>query len=171
MTLYPTNVQELFALGMKRSLRDIREPTGPFTLELGPGNSPMGCAYELSLPMHDIGEEAFPLSAASVDAVYAFHVFEHLTPDGVVHCLRECARVMKGMTPLSICVPYYRSNLAFRDLDHKSFYTERTWDQLLKNDYYDNMFELRDLFDIGFNAIIGVEEANLALLTQLIRLP
>lgn len=70
---------------------------------------------------------------------------------------------------MTIVVPHRLGAIAFQDLDHKSFWTEESWKTLFTNPHYDKNRELPWKFDIKFNAIIGIVERNLALMTQLVR--
>jgi len=48
---------------------------------------------------------SLPFSDASVDAIYAGELWEHLRPDDGKRLMRECYRVLKKQGVLRICVP------------------------------------------------------------------
>lgn len=102
-------------------------------------------------------------------AVYAFHFFEHLTGAQVIDLVKDLQRAMAVGATLNVVVPFYNSNIAHQDLDHKTFFTEETWRTLFRNPFYDKNREDPWKFIIGTNVIIGVAERNLAVMSQLIR--
>ena len=163
------SIDRLYMYGMKRNLPISPTPTSGASLELGPGNSPMGCRYELDLPKWNAETDDIPHTDGSIDYIYAWHFFEHLSYEGVIRTLRECQRVLSTGGTLTLMVPWYRSQMAFQDLDHKTWFTERTWEMLFNNEWYDKDKQ-GWLFDVGFNFIMGEHERNLALFTQLVRL-
>jgi predicted SAM-dependent methyltransferase len=110
-----------------------------------------------------------PHADSSVGGIYAFHFLEHLTGAQAIALLMEAQRVLAVGAPMTIVVPHRLGAIAFQDLDHKSFWTEESWKTLFTNPHYDKNRELPWKFDIKFNAIIGIVERNLALMTQLVR--
>ncbi len=70
---------------------------------------------------------------------------------------------------MNIVVPHRLSQMAYHDLDHKSFWCEETLKNLFTTTYYLKNREQRWRFRIGTNVIIGIVERNLALMTQLIK--
>lgn len=161
------NELDIFRHGMKREPGAQIPITGDLILELGPGNTPWEYATEtLEWPEWKADHNPLPYENDTVDHIGAFHILEHV--EKVVPLLRECQRVLVTGGTMNIVVPYYSSNLQARDLDHKHSFTELTWKTL-----FDNMYYLKDKegweFYVGFNMIMGVEERNLCLCTQLIR--
>jgi hypothetical protein len=90
----------------------------------------------------------------------------------VLHCLSECQRVMKSGAPLTIVVPYYSSQLYAQDQDHRTPYTERTWERIFNNGYYDRVTPaIQWKFWVHSCVVMATEERNTALVTQLVRVP
>jgi SAM-dependent methyltransferase len=169
------SVQELFQLGMKRKLETIFEPSSvsppkqPLVLNLGSGNSPMPQTVSLDYPAWNAECDPLPYDEGEVDAIYAFHFFEHLSGKHVIELLRECQRVLRRGGLLTVVIPHRLGQMAYQDLDHKSYWTEETWRVLFSNPYYNKNREEPWKFLVSFNAIVGVNERNLALCSQLIK--
>lgn len=158
---------DIFRHGMKREPGFQLPVKGDLILELGPGNTPWAPATEyLEWPDWNADCNPLPYDSGAVDHIGAFHFFEHV--QGVVSLFRECERVLKIGGTINLTVPYYSSNLQARDLDHKHSFTELTWKTLFANNYYD-----KDKLDwrmkVQFNMIMGVEERNICLCTQLVK--
>lgn len=159
-------IQQLFRIGMDRDIPDLINPVGDTILNLGAGNKKIDNTIPLDFPEWDGEKDNIPYDDESVDHIFAFHILEHLS--NPVKCLIECQRVLKVGGTLLVVVPYYVSQMACHDLDHKKFFCEETWKILFKNPYYDkNKVDWK--FEIGLNIIIGIVERNLALMTQLIK--
>lgn len=161
-------IQELFLLGMKREVQQLIEPQGTI-LEFGPGASPVPGAMGLEYPKWNGEMDAIPWPDESVDGIYAFHFFEHLPGTSVIRLLREVERVLRPGGILTAVVPYYRSQFAFQDFDHKSIWTEENWKILFGTPYYSKNRETPWRLRVHFNLIIGIVERNLALMSQLIK--
>lgn len=160
--------QRFFQLAMKREVPDILVPEGGRAIELGPGGNPVPGATGLDLPEWDGDREPLPFPDGSVAVIHAYHFLEHL--EDPIRLLREAQRVLRTGGVMNICVPYYSSNMQSQDLTHRHSFTETTWQNLFRNDYYSHRREGWKLRD-RFNLIAGVVERNLALLTQLVRIP
>lgn len=165
------SIQRFFQIGMKRYIPQLHEDGG-VQIELGPGNSPVdlfceGKVEEFGLPGWDAETGVIPLADQSVDVIHAYHFFEHL--DNFIPIMKECQRVLAYGGHMNIVVPFYKSELAFEDPDHKRYFTEGTWNNLINNQGYD-----RDGFkwelQIHFNMIMGIVERNLAIFTQMVKL-
>jgi predicted SAM-dependent methyltransferase len=104
-----------------------------------------------------------------VDLIWALHFFEHLHGDNVVLMLRECERVLRIGGLLNICVPHRLGAMAYQDLNHKSFFTEDTWRNTMENEYYGDKSQEPWRLRVWFNVIMGINERNLALLTQMVK--
>jgi len=160
---------EIFTLGMDRAIPEALydyDPESHKVLNLGPGNKQIYGARPLEFPEWDAESDAIPCEDESVSQIHAYHFLEHLSDPRFV--LSECQRVLRPGGHISIVVPYYTSNMAFQDLDHKSFFTEDTWKTLFNNPYYDKNCNGVDwMFEVHLNVIMGIAERNLALVTQL----
>ncbi len=161
------NFNEFFKQAMDRDvaplLPDNRHGAG---LNLGAGNKKISYSAPLDFPDWDADSDPIPYEDNSVGIIYAYHFLEHCKDP--VKVLQECQRVLKVGGTMNICVPYYTSQMAAHDLDHKHQFCEETWKTLFSTPYYDkNKIEWK--FSIGFNLICGVVERNLCLLTQLIK--
>lgn len=165
------NFQDFFANGMKRKIvmpqsymmvpREERK-----IVNLGAGNHPLPePAHNLDLP--DWQAPQLPYKDESVDEIHAYHFFEHLTGELIRFTLYECQRVLKVGGLLFIVVPYWHSDLAHQDLDHKRTFTEDTWRVLMYNEDYDTSLamELNWDLDIVFNLIAGLQGRNLGIFT------
>ena len=79
-------------------------------------------------------------------------------------------RVLREDGILQFGVPYYKSELAYQDLTHKSFWTESSFKMLMNNPYYDPETTGFDWqLKIQSQCIIGVVGRNLMLIGQLIK--
>lgn len=159
------DVHQLFEWAMDRQLPYLIETREDgVELNLGAGNKPIPNAVDLDLPEWDANKDQIPFGSGTVDVIHAYHFLEHV--DNPIAMLRECERVLVTGGVLNICVPYYRSNMAYHDLTHKHYFTEATWANILHQPYYDRG---KWSLEINLNVIIGIVERNLALLTQLVK--
>jgi len=71
--------------------------------------------------IHDLNVFPYPFEEATVDGAYLDNVLEHL--DSPLHVMEEIYRIMKPGGFVKVIVPYFRSNWAFIDPTHKTFYT------------------------------------------------
>lgn len=165
-----STIQSLFALGMKRALPDLFPVVGPKTLELGPGNSPVSLhSHKLDWPDWDGEVESLPFAAGTFSNIVAFHFFEHFPGKRVIALLRECERVLAQGGVLTTVVPHRLGAMSIEDLDHKSIWGEDTWRVLFHNDRYTKNRETPWAFRVHFNLITGVNERNLAIISQLVK--
>jgi SAM-dependent methyltransferase len=162
------NIQELFALGMKRELGELVTPQG-LVVNLGAGNSVGPWTAALDLPEWNAETDPIPYADDTVDGIYAFHFLEHLRSEHVVRMLREIQRVLKVGGTLTVVVPHRLGAMAFQDIDHKSFWTEETWRTLFRNPHYDKNREEPWRLEVKFNMIAGIVERNLCLMTQMVK--
>jgi SAM-dependent methyltransferase len=164
------NIEDFFYVGMDRELNKLINPSEcKKKLNLGGGNKEIDGFINLQLPEWNADIDELPFDDCSVSHIYAFHFLEHL--NNPVNLLMECNRVLMNGGVMNILVPYYSSQMAHQDLDHKKFFSENTWRMLFNNKYYNTAHGI--IFEWGlevvFNIIIGIEERNLVLLTQLIK--
>ena len=108
----------------------------------------------------------FPFENGEVGGVIATHVLEHLKDPRPL--LREVSRILAPGCPFSILVPHGESLMFKQDLDHRTPFVIETWKTLLSNPYYTKGKDGFS-FRLGANFLFGVKEANLALVTQLIK--
>ena len=168
----PVSIREMLQLTADRPCPEWIEPAAndgmhtPVILNLGPGSKHINGAIELEYPSWDADQDPIPYHDGHIDAIYMIHFLEHVKePIGM---LRECQRVLRPGGLLNVGLPFYSAQIAAQDLDHKSQWCETTWKTLFENDYYNKNHEGWE-FEIGANVIIGLQERNLLLITQLIR--
>jgi len=113
-------------------------------LNLGCGNKPMENAINIDKnpkTKPDIIlnlERKLPFKNNSVEAVHANHILAHLRD--VYKVMDEVYRVCKNGAKIYIEVPYYKSPLAFTNLEHKHFFTEKTFEYCFNTAKEDNEF-------------------------------
>ena len=122
---------EMFLVGMDRALPEPLDFPAGITLNLGAGNKKIGDSLPLDLPMWDGDRDPIPFSAGSVAGIHCYHFLEHL--DKPIRMLEECHRVLMVGGVLNVVVPWYRSRMAFHDVNHKTFWTEDTWKNIFWN--------------------------------------
>ena len=164
-------LQQFFNIGLKRYVPELLENHG-FQIELGPGNSPVdpyvdGAVRTFELPDWNAEIDPIPLRDNSVDTIHAYHFFEHL--DNFIDVMKECQRVLIYGGHMNIVVPFYKSEIAYEDPDHKRVFTEGTWQNLIDNKGY-NRDGFKWELQIHFNMIMGIAERNLAIFTQMVKL-
>jgi SAM-dependent methyltransferase len=162
------DIKTLFEIGMDRELGECNDAPGGTIINVGAGNKDIKNAIPFDYPEWDADREPLPLPDDSVACIHAYHFLEHVQNPAAI--LQEFQRVLHVGGVVNIVVPYYTSQMAAHDLDHKHVFCEETWRVLFGNPYYDkNRVEWR--FKIGVNVIMGIVERNLALITQLVRVP
>ena len=171
-------IQEMFKIGMKRDIPSL-VPDGKIVLNIGAGKSPMVGAINIDLPEYDAETMPLPFGDLSINTIYMSHFLEHLSSDAVISTLLECQRVLSYGGTINITVPHRMGQLMYVDIDHKTFFCEKTWDNIIENDGYSKRFKKDGQYSflkmedwklqVGLNIIIGINERNLALLTQLIK--
>lgn len=113
--------------------------------------------------------EPLPFADGSVGQVHAYQFMEHLSADDAIAVLRECERVLAPTGVMHIVTPYANSQHQFQALDHKSFWTEETWDWMFGNDYYDDHEGEGWKLSVHCCFIMGIVYRNLDLFTQLVK--
>lgn len=164
----PLTVRGMMELVTFRSIPEwLPDKPGGYVLNLGPGNKHLANeTMALELPAWNAEHDDIPCGTGTVDTIYAIHFLEHLRDP--IRVLRECQRVLKPGGHLNVGLPYYRAQVAFLDIDHKSFWCEETWKNIFDNPYYDKNHHGWK-FEVGCNLIFGIVERNVMLMTQLIR--
>lgn len=174
-------IDKVIELGLKRELPALYPAPfkrGGIVLNIGAGASHIEDTIALDkseryLRPGDVlwdadKKEPIPFVDGSVDAIHMHHFLEHASDP--LWVLAECQRVLRVSGIVQITVPYYRSQLAFQDLTHKTFWTEETYRNTFSNPYYDTTKGYVPWrFEVGFNLIAGIVERNLCLFTQLVR--
>lgn len=167
------NILDTFRIGNRREVPEFKEPPPGLHVNLGAGRKPIPLeftggkeAIPIDAPRWMAGE-TIPLHDFSVAQVYAFHFFEHLSKAEILSVLRELERVLVPGGLVNILVPHWRCELAFQDLDHKSFWSERTFHMLLVDDTYDGTMPRNWSLRINSALIMGVVERNTVCLFQL----
>lgn len=157
---------DLFNLGMLRNFPDILPDKNGIVLNLGPGNKHIDGAIELEWPQWNAEKDKIPFDDNTVDMIHCYHFLEHIK--NVHFVLNEINRVLKPGCHINIVVPYYNTLLQIRDLDHKTAFTEQTWNVLYDDSYY--VKNKLNKMHIHFNMIMGEKQEYLALITQLVKL-
>lgn len=96
----------------------------------------------------DVEKERLPYDDSSVAEIYSSHVFEHI--QDIQFVMNELHRVLAPDGLLTIRVPYWTSEGAFRDPTHVRFFTEKSFDYWEPNNecaYYASSapFEILDV--------------------------
>jgi SAM-dependent methyltransferase len=171
------SINDFFRISMDRYIPQLKTEyifTGTYKkLNLGGGNKDIIGFDNLQLPDWDAEHDRIPFENESVSVIYAFHFFEHIK--NIKFLLQECQRVLIHDGIFNIMVPYFRSGLAYQDIDHVNFFTEDTWRVLFDNKYYNTdkynkdgtTFEWK--FNINVNFIMGLNQKDISLFTQLIK--
>ena len=156
------NIQKLFKTGMKRNIPDLLEDHG-YQIELGGGyHRHPGCNEYFDLPEWDTNNNIIA-PQEFVDVIHMYHFLEHINDP--IELLFECQEILKSGGHINIVVPYYKSSLAIEDLDHKHQFCEDTWRNIFENSGYNRGYEWE--LKVHFNIIMGIQERNLCLITQL----
>lgn len=159
-------LQKLFHIGMKRMIGEVLPNYGR-QIDLGGGYNPVPGAVAVDIQDgQDFNmDPTLRYDSDSIDVIHAYHLLEHL--DTPVHLLQECQRVLKVGGHMSIVVPYYNSQLQASCWEHKSFFSEESWEQTFCKNC--NKFGYKWYFHVHLNVIMGVVEKNMCLVTQLVK--
>lgn len=84
--------------------------------------------------VHDLNKFPYPFKDNIFDEIYGYHIFEHL--DNMMKVMEELYRISKPNGVIRMLVPYYHQHGAFRDFQHKSFFTYDIFDFYIKKDKY-----------------------------------
>ncbi len=102
-------------------------------LNLGSGLKPFRGFINLDIKkypgvdvVHDLEKFPYPFKDNTFDYVHAEDVIEHLT--NIPEVMKEIHRISKPGAVVEIKVPYFRSESAFDDPTHKTFFTYKTFD-------------------------------------------
>lgn len=167
----PYSIMSLFEVGMDRRIAPFRPITenNPIILNLGAGYKHITGAIRMSWETGWHAPRLKNYKDGTVDGIFALHFFEHLDKQTLLEMLRECERVLRPGSPLNVVVPWYGAQLAYQDLDHKTFWTVETWKNLMDNKYYDGTMPREWSFRENFSIIMGLNDRNLVVVSQLVR--
>lgn len=172
----PRTLQDAWDIAMMRNIPEwlpLPAPAGSTRLiHLGGGNKHIDDWEELDYPEYDAETMDMPYVDNSIHAILSTHALDHISPAGVVNLLREAQRVMVDGGVFTIVVPHFSGQLAMECIEHKSRYGLKTWKNIFgKHERLTRPDPAQWQWEIGFNRIMANEEANPALVTQLIRRP
>lgn len=172
----PETLEDVFDIAMIRDRQRWTNLTFHMTrsdIQLCPGNKMVKGYTGLDYPEWDAETMPLPFGDECITNILCLHSLDHLSPKSVVRLLAEVQRVLMLDGIFTIVVPHHMSTLAHECLEHKSQYGIKTWRNIFKNPAYDPL-DARFVPDwrlkIGFNMIMGIEERNLVLVTQLIKI-
>jgi SAM-dependent methyltransferase len=178
-------IQQFFKYGLDRTIPALADPPLGEQLNLGPGSKKLihnlpkfrdgsklatGLGMELNELTHEFWMAGTPIprESESIAAVHAYQFMEHLEYTEALEVLREIDRVlMPGGVAFIVC-PHAHSQHFTQALDHKTMWTEETWDWLFGNDYYT---PVKHEWKIHVHAcfLMGVVYRNLDVFTQLVK--
>jgi SAM-dependent methyltransferase len=170
-----TTIQRWVRWGLDRDIPELVEPMdGGVWINLGPGDTKhiegtVGVGKGALATVDWWAPEPLPFRDNSVGAVHAHQFMEHLDADTAIAVLREVERVLMPGAPMFMTTPYPNSGHFMQALDHKTMWTEETWNWLFSNDYYSD--HEGQGWDLHVNAcfILGVVDRNRDLFTQLVK--
>lgn len=169
----PVSILDNVRAGLDRSIADWRPMIGAPILNLGAGRKLIHKTIPLDATTGWIAPYLPDYGDNEVNGIYAYHFLEHLDKNTIIALLRECERVLCRGGLMNIAVPWAKAQIAFQDLDHKSFWTERTFKTLFENEHYqgatnyDNpdirpwRLQVRSIF------LFGLIERNIMVFAQL----
>ena len=161
----------LAKLAIDRDIGALEKPKSGITIGIGESGTKKSSAdINLGLPSWEFPKNLIPSNDGEVSIIHCYHFMEHLTGEDAILFLKEVQRVLMYDGIFQYGVPYYKSELAYQDLTHKSFWTESSFKMLMNNPYYKpetTGFEWE--LEIQSQCIIGVVGRNLMLVGQLIK--
>ncbi len=161
-------IQNLFKIGMARDIPELLYKEGGIQINVGAGKwKILENSIPIDFPEYDAENDQLPFEDESIDVLHAYHFFEHIKDP--IKVLKEFERVLKIGGYANIVVPYYNSGLQARHLQHFSQFSELTWDTLFNEYSYDTGYDEWKL-KVHTTFIMGVEERNLSLITQLVKI-
>lgn len=169
----PYDLSDVFDVAMIRERKGfirLPDPGRNRCFDIGGGNKIINGYERLDWPGW-IATMPIPADDGSVAAVFSAHALDHMTGEEVVYVLMEVDRVLAPGGTFTIVVPHYASQLSAECIEHKSRFGIKTWRNILANPAYSPHFNRQHEWglSIGFNMIMGVEERNTVLVTQLIK--
>ena len=179
--LPPKDLGDVFDIAMIRKRPDFVPLPAPAIwrklVQLGGGRKRIDGWEDLDYPEWDAESMPLPYEDDSVDAIFSAHALDHMTATAVQDLLAEIQRVLKPEGTFTNVVPHHMSTLALECLEHKTRYGIKTWRNIFDNPAYTPINVSKPILfidwrlRIGYNMVMGVEERNLVLVTQLIKEP
>jgi SAM-dependent methyltransferase len=166
MKMVSHTLSELFKIGMKRNIQPFYHLDGR-VLNLGCGEHKIEGAINLDLPDWDAKCNSLPFVGKSVGLIHMHHFMEHLDSETIVKLLIECQRILIPGGSIYITVPHFSCAMAHQDINHKTTFTEKTFEILFGQGYYETSqgvsknvgWKLKQISCI----IMGLNTKNLAL--------
>jgi hypothetical protein len=167
----PTNLLQLFEVGVDRPQIPFIQPVEDLPwLNLGAGPKEVEGTIPLDADRGWWASDGLPdYEDESVGAVCAFNFIEHLNDDDFFYIMREVERVLAIGAPFNISVPHWSAEIAYEDQDHKRHFSEGSYHNMFRSDYYTGSLKRDWYFRIGVNMVMGVVQRNLCIFTQLIK--
>lgn len=163
----PGDMESFLFNATKREAGSLVGPPRGKHINLGCGRTEVPDADNLDLPEWEAPELPYP--DGSVAAVHMYHFLEHLSSEDALRMLIECEQALMPGGVVYIAVPHASHELAYQALDHRTFYTEETFQDLFNNKLYDPAFGHRWRLKISYLAVAGVAVRNLCVLCQLVK--
>lgn len=167
--LMPSTLLENFCIGMDRQVDEFKkiETFMLPVLNLGAGNKHIQGAESLDASTGWWAPFLEGYEDEIVGGVFAYHFLEHLDKATFLKMMKEIERVLVPGGLVNICVPYWDCELAHQDIDHKLFFSEKTFPNLFFNKYYDGTVPRKWKFKINAQVIMGIVHRNMCLMVQL----
>lgn len=170
----PKDIQEFFKWGLDRDIPVLASPPkarngGDYpTVELAPGKKKkIPTTWKLELPEWDARINPLPFTAGSIGEIHAYQFMEHLNWPQAHRLLREIERVLVPGGVFNMVTPYPGHGHFYQALDHKTAWTEETWNWLFGNEYYEDHEGPGWKLKVHCCFMMGVVYRNLDLFTQL----
>lgn len=156
---------DLFNVGMMRSYSDIKTMPKGLVLNLGAGKKLIEGSFPLDYPEWDAEIDVIPFEDNSVDGIHCYHMLEHIDGKRIPFAINEMQRVLKVGGVVNIVVPHGMSHMQMSELDHRTFFTEKSFKKLFSTEYFTKN-KIKPM-QINMNLIMADEYNNLALIVQL----
>jgi hypothetical protein len=161
--------EQLITLATKRPLPPLlRVKDGAPTIGLGESGLYKNGQMSLGAPDWVWPRDLIPAADNSIALIHSYHFFEHLVSDDAISMLAECQRVLAPGGILQYAMPLAGVELSYEDLTHRSFWTESTFRNLMRNEYYSptrNEWKMK----VHYQVVAGVAARNLVVTGQLVK--
>lgn len=174
----PVSLEDIWEVAMIRDTAEWKPlPRWGELVHIGPGRKHLAGYEEIEWPTWDAEKDPLPYDDESVSAIVSTHSLDHFTPEANYRLLCEVQRVLKIGGLFVVVVPHYLSQLAAECIEHKSRFGLRTFANIMEEKEVHSPVEtFREdgaavpwRLRVGFNRILGNEERNLCLVTQIIK--